>query len=208
MTLVPSSTPLTTGKEVIRTCDTLALNDCKMANKVMYCYCNGDLCNSRPASSFSIDDQSNYDASDADGGPGSDEDDDYGDEFSGMSPTEPLFPEAAGPFAGNTAAGGGRGRSTPGLSWSTAGGGQRGQNQGMNANSHIPFHPPAAAATVGPIHVASSASGSGLLVLVNNSRSKGLVPLLLAQSGTRLLIVIVLSVVLRHHRLDGWTLLV
>lgn len=33
------------GGDVMRTCDPLALNDCKTANGIQYCYCNEDLCN-------------------------------------------------------------------------------------------------------------------------------------------------------------------
>lgn len=149
---MPSSIPLPptpAGNEVIRTCDTLALNDCKIANKVTYCYCNGDLCNSRPASSFGIDDQSNYDAEDQN----TDTDEDYGDEFSGQRPTE-SWGIKSDPFDdAGTAAGSDitRGRSTPGSSWSTAV-----QQQGIHANSHTPFHHPA---TVGPTEMPSSSVG-------------------------------------------------
>lgn len=149
-----SSIPLTltpAGNQVIRTCDTLALNDCKIANKVTYCYCNGDLCNSRPASSFGIDDQSNYDAEDQN----TDADEDYGDEFSGQRPTEPWGIKSD-PFDDSGAAAGSgiyRGRSTPGSSWSTAV-----QEQGIHANSHTPFHHPA---TVGPTEMPSSSSHYG-----------------------------------------------
>lgn len=150
------------GNEVMRTCDPLALNDCKVANKVTYCYCNGDLCNSLPPSSFSTDDQSNYDASAGAGDEDDDTDEDYGDadESSGMRPTAaPPFPKGA--KSDQLDARGtvvfGRGRSTPGAgggSWSTAVGGQ---GLGMNANSHTPFHYPT---TIGPDTSAGSRSFS------------------------------------------------
>lgn len=133
------------GNEVIRTCDTLALNDCKMANKVTYCYCDGDLCNSGPVSSFKIDDQSNYGAPNDDD---TDVEEDYGDEFSGMRPT--TFP--GGIKTESRGSSGGRGRSTPG-SWSTA----TDQQQSMNANSHTPFHQ---SATIGPTETDSSSAAS------------------------------------------------
>lgn len=34
---------------MIRTCEERPLNDCKMANGVIYCYCNTDLCNAKKA---------------------------------------------------------------------------------------------------------------------------------------------------------------
>lgn len=137
---------------MLRTCDTLALNDCKMANKVTYCYCDGDLCNSRPASSFRINDQSNYDASESGALDDDQEDEDYGDEFSGMQPTAP-FPGGIKSdhfeARGNPHNSRGRG-STPGSSWSTTG------RQGMYANSQAPaFHYPA---TIGPTQDSSSGS--------------------------------------------------
>lgn len=166
-----------TGTEVIRTCDPLALNDCKVANKVTYCYCNGDLCNSRPVSSFGIDDQSNYDASES----GDDDDaDDYGDEFSGMRPTTTV--SLPGGIKTDSRGNSGRGRSTPGGGWTTG-------QQGMNANSHTPFH---YAATLGPPTAtkpwsssSSSSSGSCRFCM---SDTKGLVRPL-----AQLLIVLVLS---------------
>ncbi|GAB0093725.1 hypothetical protein DMENIID0001_088990 [Sergentomyia squamirostris] len=35
------------GNEIVRTCDSLPLNDCQTANGVKYCYCNTDLCNGK-----------------------------------------------------------------------------------------------------------------------------------------------------------------
>lgn len=35
------------GKEITRTCDTLAIDDCKTANGITYCYCSQDLCNGK-----------------------------------------------------------------------------------------------------------------------------------------------------------------
>lgn len=185
------------GNEVIRTCDPLAhVSDCKVANKVTYCYCNGDLCNSRPASSLRIDDQSNYDAiagigdtGRGVGGGGDDTDEeDYEDEFSGMRPTEP-FPGVRSDQYGGTVVGRGR-SSTPG-SRSTA------VQGGMNANSHTPFHYPT---TMNPDTASSSAGGSSGRSI--NSR-RFAVGGLWTQTLERVLIAIALFVVCNRNRLGA-----
>lgn len=194
------------GNEVIRTCDPLAhVSDCKVANKVTYCYCNGDLCNSRPASSLRIDDQSNYDAiagiGDSGRGARGDDDtdeEDYEDEFSGMKPTEPFPGVRSDQYDSRTVVVG-RGRSSS----STPGGGSRSTAvQGaMNANSHTPFHYPT---TMNPDTASSAAGGSSRSSFSINSR-RSTVGGLWAQTLERVLIAVALFVVCNRNRLMGFT---
>lgn len=137
-----------------------------MANKVTYCYCNGDLCNSRPASSFrrdDEDDQSSYDASDAVAGDDEDEldEDDYRDVFSGQGkPTAPFSEGTGRPMDGSSSS----------SSWSTAAG------KGLNANGQTPsFHHPATEMPAFSSSAGTSSSGFGRRTTAD---AKGLVPLL------------------------------
>lgn len=86
------------GNSVKRGCDTLALDDCKIANGVRYCYCKDDLCNRQPAEQIPFlqrgEDEEDEDL--RDDGDDEDDDEEYGHEYSGLGPIYPPETEVTG----------------------------------------------------------------------------------------------------------------